>query len=188
MTEPSYFERLYADADDPWQLSSSAYETRKYALTMAALPRPRYGRAFEPGCSIGVLTAQLAHRCDEVEAWDGARSAVEQARARTAASTVTVRQGRIPTEWPEGTFDLVVLSELLYYQDVDERRSTLQRTVQALDPGGHLVAVHWRHRFSEAPSNGDEVHAELLALTALIRMVEHREPDFLLDVWESPPR
>lgn len=186
MTHPSYFERLYADAADPWRLSSSAYEARKYAVTMAALPRSRYARAFEPGCAIGVLSALLAARCDEVVAWDGAASAVEQARGRTSGTAVMVQQQRIPTAWPEGTFDLVVLSELLYFLDVDERCRTLDLTVRSLRPDAHLVAVHWRHAFAEAPSNGDDVHAELRALHGMDRVVEHRETDFLLDVFEAP--
>ncbi len=186
MTHPSYFDRLYADTGDPWQLSSSAYEARKYALTMAALPRFRYSRTFEPGCAIGVLSSLLAARCDEVVAWDGAASAVERARGRTSGTAVVVQHKRIPADWPEGTFDLVVLSELLYFLDVHERRRTLDLTVRSLRPAAHLVAVHWRHAFAEAPSSGDEVHAELLTLRTVDRVVEHRESDFLLDVFEAP--
>ena len=42
--------------------------------------RERYASAFEPGCSIGVLTAQLAPRCDRLLACDVAAAAVESAR------------------------------------------------------------------------------------------------------------
>ena len=65
-----YFEGIYADGPDPWGFETSEYERRKYDLTLAALPRRRYARALEPGCSIGVLTADLARRCDAVEAWE----------------------------------------------------------------------------------------------------------------------
>ena len=57
---PAYFDQLYAVDDDPWQLATSDYEQAKYARTLAALPRSRYGSALEVGCSIGVLTTQLA--------------------------------------------------------------------------------------------------------------------------------
>ena len=53
---PSYFDDMYAANRDPWSLASRWYEQRKYAVTLACLTRPRYRRAFEPGCSIGVLT------------------------------------------------------------------------------------------------------------------------------------
>ena len=77
MTEPGslpagYFEALYAAAPDPWDFEGSDYERGKYAATLAALPQPRYARALEVGCSIGVLTALLAPRCDRLLAvWDG---------------------------------------------------------------------------------------------------------------------
>ena len=50
------------------------YERRKYAITMAMLPLPRYRHAYEPGCSVGVLTELLAARCDHVTATDVAEA------------------------------------------------------------------------------------------------------------------
>ena len=54
-----YFEAMYRESQDPWSLSTRWYERRKYALTVAALPRARYRSAFEPGCSVGELSALL---------------------------------------------------------------------------------------------------------------------------------
>lgn len=185
MTDATYFDQLYARTDDPWGLSTEPYEARKYALTLAALPRARYRRVFEPGCAIGVLTALLAQRCDELLAWDGATVALAQARARVAElGHVTVDEARVPIRWPAGGFDLVVVSELLYFLDAPERASLGDRVLDSLRPEGHLIAVHWRHGFDEASSDGDQVHAELAALPGLRRVVEHVERDFLLDVWE----
>ena len=45
----AYFDRMYADAGDPWELGTRWYEQRKYAITMAVLPYRRYRHAFEPG-------------------------------------------------------------------------------------------------------------------------------------------
>jgi hypothetical protein len=53
---PDYFDRMYADSQDPWDFAGRWYEQRKRALTMASLPRARFRRAFEPGCSIGQLS------------------------------------------------------------------------------------------------------------------------------------
>jgi len=61
---PGYFDALYAASPDPWAFETSAYERAKYAATLDALPARRYRRALEVGCSIGVLTRQLADRCD----------------------------------------------------------------------------------------------------------------------------
>ena len=63
--DAGYFRDMYAASPDPYGLAERWYEARKYALSLALLPRERYGAAFEPGCSIGVLTALLAPRCDQ---------------------------------------------------------------------------------------------------------------------------
>ena len=58
--EAGYFDDMYARSDDPWGFTSRWYERRKYAISLAMLPQERYDSAFEPGCSIGVLTGRLA--------------------------------------------------------------------------------------------------------------------------------
>jgi hypothetical protein len=57
-----YFRRLYAADPDPWAFATSSYERATYDATLAALPCPRYRAGFEIGCSIGVLTRDLAAR------------------------------------------------------------------------------------------------------------------------------
>lgn len=183
MTEPAYFDDLYAHADDPWGLASSQYEARKYALTVAALPRRRYRRVFEPGCAIGVLTSLLASRCDELLAWDVAPRALEQASRRVRAPHVCFALQRVPGDWPQGSFDMIVVSELLYFLSAPDRAGVRDRALASLEPGGHLVAVHWRHAFAEAVIDGDQAHDELAAASDLRRVVHHVESDFRLDVW-----
>ncbi len=114
----SHFDEGYAADPDPWRFASSAYEQRRYDLTVAALPRRRFERAFEPACAIGELTPPARPpRCDEVVAvglLGGGRR-----RGKTAHQRAQRRQlgrlGRCPSDWPDGTFDLVVLSEVGYY-------------------------------------------------------------------------
>ena len=65
-----YFDGMYAASPDPWGFESRWYERRKYAVTMALLPAERYRDAFEPGCSIGVMTGLLAGRCDRLLSCD----------------------------------------------------------------------------------------------------------------------
>jgi SAM-dependent methyltransferase len=189
MTEPGYFDRLYADQDDPWGLETSGYEQRKLGLLMTSLPREGYGNAFEPGCAIGVTTAALAGRCDRLTAMDCAPAAVHQARARLRAhSNVAVVQGCVPDTWPNETFDLIVLSELLYYLDDPARREVAERVVATLAPVGDLAVVHWRHPFAEAATTGDRVHAELadrLTPAGLKILTAHIEDDFRLEVFRA---
>src|SRR5580693_465333 len=116
--DPGHFRERYRASSDPYGLADRWYEARKYAITVALLPRERYGTAFEPGCSIGVLTARLAPRCASLLACDAIDSAVASARTRTARLPgVRVERRMIPRDWPPGEFDLIVFSEILYYFD-----------------------------------------------------------------------
>lgn len=183
-----YFDAMYAANPDPWGLSHRWYEQRKYALTVAALPRQRYRSAFEPGCSVGVLTEQLAGRCDRLLAVDVAAGAVQAARARLAGRPqVVVEQRAIPAGWPAGRFDLVVLSEVGYYLDPPDLGRLVRAATAALEPGGDLVAVHWRHPVADYPLTGDTVHAELAASPGLECTCRHVEADFLLEVYARTP-
>ncbi len=185
MTLPvEYFQRMYAESEDPWGFRSRWYERRKRELTLAALPRPRYTRAFEPGCSVGALTTLLAGRCDALVATDVDESAVASASAAVRDRRhVAVRRLRVPQEWPAGGFDLVVLSEIGYYLDPGDLAILVDRAVASLTDGGTLLACHWRHPVADYPGTGDAVHDALGARPALVRAVGHVEEDFLLDVW-----
>ncbi|QRN80028.1 MAG: methyltransferase domain-containing protein [Nocardiopsis sp. BM-2018] len=189
----AYFDAVYAGSQDPWGFRTRWYEQRKRDLTLSSLPRERYARAFEPGCAIGVLTRGLAARCDEILAWEGAPEAAARARADLAdLPHVEVTRARVPDAWPQGAFDLVVLSELLYYFDDRDLETLLKQTVDSLAAEGTLVAVHWRHPVEDHVRSGDDVHRWASARTDLVRTVQHEERDFLLQVYEGagagPPR
>lgn len=182
--KPSYFDAMYHAAADPWGLASRWYERRKYAITVALLPGERYGRAFEPGCSIGVLTGMLAQRCGDLLSCDGAPPAVAAAQARTRhLPNVTVERRRIPRDWPPGAFDLIVFSEFLYYFGDRDLGDVVDHGMAALRPGGTLLAVHWRHPVAEHSRDGDDVHRVLAARPGLARLVSHWEPDFAAEIY-----
>jgi SAM-dependent methyltransferase len=181
-----HFDGLYQHSEDPYGFATRWYERRKYAVTLAMLPWARYRQAFEPGCSIGVLTAQLAPRCDHLLSCDGAAAAVAAAQARTASfPQVTVEQRRLPQDWPKEAepFDLIVLSELLYYFSDEDLAPIIDAAVATLAPGGTLLAVHWRRPVAFHPRTGDEAHAALAARPELTLQADHREPDFLAQVY-----
>ena len=183
-----HFDGLYDQSADPYGFTSRWYETRKYALSLAMLPWPRYRRAFEPGCSIGVLTAQLAPRCEALLSCDGSAAAVATAQQRTAQfPQVTVEQRLVPADWPAAEFDLIVLSELLYYLSDEDLARTTGLAVDSLAGGGTLLAVHWRRPVPFHPQTGDGAHAALAARPELTLLADHREPDFLAQVYLRAP-
>lgn len=184
--EPSYFEALYAADPDPWRFASSDYEREKYAATLAALPNRRFGRGLEVGCSIGVLTAQLAQQCAQLLAIDVAEAALAQARAR--CPDVEFERRRIPNEWPEGVFDLILLSEVLYYLDRSgiERSAAHART--SLAPGGSVLLVHFLG-LTDYPVSGDEAADIFIATIGLRPARQHRAELYRLDLLDGtcPP-
>jgi len=181
---PEYFDQMYAASADPWGFGTRWYEQRKYGITLALLPAARYIDAFEPGCSVGVLTQQLAARCDHLLSCDSAAAAVTAAAQRTAGQAgVRVDRRLLPQDWPAGTFDLIVFSELLYYFGPGDLELVLRRAVGALRPGGTLIAVHWRHRVPEYPRSGDEVHGVVAVQPGLARLASYADPDFLAEVY-----
>ena len=182
--DAGYFRERYAASPDPYGLAERWYEARKYAITVALLPWQRYGAAFEPGCSVGVLTAMLAARCDNLLACDAVPDAVASARARTAGLPgVRVERREVPGEWPAHSFDLVVFSELLYYFDDADLGQVLSLGLGSLRPGGQILAVHWRHPAPHHPRTGDEVHEDLAAHAGLARLARYRDPDFTAEVY-----
>lgn len=182
--DPGYFRDQYAASPDPYGLADRWYESRKYSLSLALLPRARYGTAFEPGCSIGVLTARLATRCGSLLSCDAVAHAAALARARTAGLPgVRVEQRLLPRDWPAGEFDLIVFSEFLYYFDDGDLNKILRLGLSALRPDGHLLAVHWRHPAPGHPRTGDETHRVLAGHAGLARLGAYRDPDFNAEVY-----
>lgn len=183
-----YFEGLYADSDDPWNFETSAYERKKYETTLAALGGRRFRKALEAGASIGVFTEMLAGHCDELLAVDVSEKAVAAARQRLeGVPHVRVERRTLPEEMPEGPFDLIVASEVLYYFTRDEMLATLIRFEKELAPGGALLAVHWRRETETYPLQGDEVHELLVKNTRLTNIHTIEQPDYRLDLFEDRP-
>lgn len=185
----AYFDRMYASADDPWRLSTRWYEQRKYAITLALLPNQRYRHAFEPGCSIGTMTALLALRCDHVTAVDVADAALRSADARLREAgcrdRVTLTHLSMDETWPPGPFDLLVLSEVAYYFEEDALAEVLRRECARLRPGANVVAAHWRHAVADYPLSGDMAHAVIGRTPGLTSLACYRDPDVVVEAFDN---
>lgn len=152
----AYFDELYASDPDPWKFATSAYEREKYALTLAALPRARYGYALEVGCSIGVLTQDLALRCQHLLALDAAEAPLLEAKRRCAELPgVRFEKMFVPGQWPGGAFDLILLSEMIYYLNANDVSHLASRVARSLRNKADVVLVHWTKE-TDYPLSGDE--------------------------------
>lgn len=186
---PGYFDGVYAASVDPWQFATSDYERAKYEATLAALPKPHFERAFEIGCSIGILTGLLARRCSHLLAVDVSDVALQAARNRLHAQRhVQLQNMVVPQAFPDGDFDLIVLSEVGYYWSLPDLRLASQRISRALRPGAALVLVHWTPPVHDYPLTGDAVHDHFMSLSGDQQPLRHvsasRHATYRLDVFE----
>lgn len=180
----SYFDALYERSPDPWSFETSAYEQAKYRQTLAALPCRRYRRVLEVGCSIGVLTRQLAARCDELVAVEPAARALGRARERCRdLPHIAFLPAQVPGTWPDGTFDLILLSEVVYYLGPSDLARLAERVTTAIRPGGHVELVHWTGK-TDYPLSGDEASQMFIDATAghLEVLVQQRAGKYRLDL------
>ena len=154
---------MYATDPDPWRFATSTYERDKYTATLGALPRSRYVSALEVGCSIGVFTHQLCPRCDALVGIDVVPAVLETARARCAdCPHVSFKLAAVPGDWPDGKFDLILISEVAYYLDRTDLTRLVKRVENALLPDADIVLVHWIG-VTHYPLSGDDAAEGFIA-------------------------
>lgn len=181
------FVAVHLGAADPWGYEDSWYEQRKRALTLAALPEPKYDAGLEIGCSIGTLSAELAQRCGRFLAVDASSAALVRAARRLAPfAGAEARHLTLPQQWPDGNFDLIVVSEVGYYLTTAELGELFGRIAGALAPGGTLLLCHWRHPVSGWELDGDAVHALARDRLRWPTAGLYRERDFVLETFLAP--
>lgn len=162
--EPAWFEALFEQQGDPWQFETSDYEHAKYDHTLASLPRAHYGSAFEVGCANGVLTQRLAPRCDALLAIDVSPTALAAAHARCAdLHQVRFEQRQMPGDAPAQSFDLIVLSEVIYYWDQGDLGRSAEYLRDHVNKGGDMLLVHWTGD-TDYPMSGDGAVERLRSL------------------------
>ena len=181
---PEYFDALYTADRDPWKFATSPYERDKYTLTLNAMPKPRYRSALEVGCSIGVLTRSLASRCDTLIAIDAAQTPLLEARRRCAdLPGVRFEHMFVPDQWPDGVFELILLSEVVYYLSRDDVGRLAAKVINSLPKGGSVILVHWTG-LTNYPLSGDEaadLFIERIGPTCVVERAD-RYAEFRLDV------
>ena len=132
--------------------------------------------------------AGLADRTDDLVASDGSSRAVAATRDRTAVMPhVRVVESDLPEVPLDAPVDLVVAAEFLYY--LDDLAAGVAALWAACAPGAHLACVHWARHPHDGYLSGVQLHG-LLRLSATERgarhLVDHRDDDFVLDVFELP--
>lgn len=117
----------------------------------------RIGRWLEPGARVleigagtGLFVERLAPRAVRYVATDLSAAVVDELRARAAAAPWGARVELLQAqahEPPEGTFDLVILNEVVqYFPSADYLHRVLDEAARRVAPGGTLFIGGVRHR------------------------------------------
>lgn len=178
----TYFDEMYASDPDPWRFRTSAYESAKYQASVAAIDQRRYRSGLEIGCSIGVLSAQIAPLCDTFLGLDISEQPLVAARMACAGwPAAHFARMQVPQEWPEGRFDLIVLSEVLYFLNAEDIAATSDRVCASLLPGGRVLLVNWLGAHT-TPQPGDVAADLFIGRAGLKQEAQGRQPLYRLDL------
>jgi cyclopropane fatty-acyl-phospholipid synthase-like methyltransferase len=170
-----HFQRIYESSTDPWNMLGSGYEAAKYQHTLGMLEGRHFAVGLEVGCSIGVLTSLLATRCTTLLAVDIVEAPLGLARARCAdLPQVQFARMQAPQEWPSQIFDLVVLSEILYFLSPDDIAYCARRVAGGTSPDAVLLLVNWLGQ-SDDPNTGDEAADQFIEALAGLFHVDQAE-------------
>lgn len=144
----SYFDQLWSTGD-PWALETADYDQQKDDYLLTLLTDRRYKRALEVGCGGGTFSAKLTRVVDDLVAVDVSALAIEAARERDEPlDAVTFRVANIMDYdvVGEGPWDLVVLSETIYYvgwlYPYFDVAWLAHQLFAATRPGGRLLLVN----------------------------------------------
>lgn len=144
-------EKFYSRRD-PWNYSKDPDDARRKNELLSVLPARDWQRVLDIGCGDGFVTFDLPGR--SVLGVDISPSAIKWAQEIRAGRTDAERFQFACTSIFElradalGTFDLVVVTGVLYTQYIGKAFSVaLQRIDALLQPGGVLASCHiddWR--------------------------------------------
>lgn len=182
----AHFEGLYRKKEDPWNYTQSPYEQEKYEKTLKAIPED-VSSILEVGTSEGVFTEYLLKAGKHVLGIDISQTALERAKRRLTpyGNQVTLRKLDIVRDRLEGTFDLILASEVLYYLGGRNILLSLEeKFFHHLRDGGYLLLVHFY------PS-GKCIHDLFLERGRFRKVFEeivyHPERDYIITLLQKRP-
>ncbi len=178
-TTQAYFKKLYDFEADPFHNWDNSYEVTKRQKALSLLSRPYYDSIFEPACGNGSFTKDLAEITRYILASDWSYSALTQAMKHCQGqSQIEFLLADFPSDLPPHRFDLIVLSEVLYYFSVEQQKEVYHALRKIAKEDAEILLVHWRGKSQDYPSHGDEVHL-LARSSGLFRTIrEEQSPKY----------
>lgn len=180
-TDRHYFQKLYETSVDPFHNWRNDYEDSKRAQALKLLQKPFYRTAFEPGCGNGALSRDLSTRSGQLTSVDWSADALRAASLHCAGiPNIDFYEMDFPAILPHKTFDLMMVSELLYYFSDMRLKKFFASIPEIVKPGGEVMLIHWRGASDDYPSVGDAVHDEFHKLQTVRHLQVFEHPQYLI--------
>jgi LmbE family N-acetylglucosaminyl deacetylase/2-polyprenyl-3-methyl-5-hydroxy-6-metoxy-1,4-benzoquinol methylase len=180
-----HFETMFRKSPDPWHYDTEAYEADRFERTVAALGGKMFKRALELGCANGALTSKLISHCDTLVATDVSHAALGAARRRLGdVLAVTFVQGQLPHDVPEGQFDLIVVSDMLYYLGLQGVAKLMEVLEDRADPRCRIVMTNYLGETECALSGEMAAEIALAHLPGWTKVAAERTALLRIDVLE----
>ncbi|MDO4917691.1 MAG: PIG-L family deacetylase [Rothia sp. (in: high G+C Gram-positive bacteria)] len=178
------FDAVHRRKSDPWDLFTSPYEIDKRQNFIDALSSAQPHRTLEIGCSSGALSLALSNISAQVVAVDSSAQALQVARQNTAsATTIDFQQLIIPQQWPEGTFDLFVLSETGFYFSHEQLSRVFDLMEHSSAPDFRVALCHWRGEINDWPLDAQQVHAQAALRWGSFLEYTQETTDYVIDIY-----
>jgi hypothetical protein len=111
----------------------------------------------------------LAPCCASLLGIDIVEYPLQAARARCAdQKQVRFERMRAPMQWPGGRFDLIILSEVLYFLSPDDIARCARQVGGSVLPGAIVLLVNWLGQ-SDDPCSGDQAAERFIFETSAAR-------------------
>jgi 2-polyprenyl-3-methyl-5-hydroxy-6-metoxy-1,4-benzoquinol methylase len=138
---------VFYKLSDPWGYQDNIDDSRRKGELLSALPARKYKRTLDIGCGNGYITFDLPG--DYVMGIDYSSAAIDWCLSKLSHSTspqkYNFHQSSIFDLRTEdiGTFDLILITGVLYPQYIGKAMSSIRLIVDnLLAPGGNLLSCH----------------------------------------------
>lgn len=139
----NYFNFLYRQ-EDPYLVEKPEVKA-KFDRAFALLDGFKGQKGLEIGCGEGRITHYLAAKVEQVIACDISSLAIKRAREiNRDSSRIEYRVADILTTNLTEKYDLIFCSEVLYYLNQQQLKSTIQKIINILEKQGKLLLLHAR--------------------------------------------
>jgi 2-polyprenyl-3-methyl-5-hydroxy-6-metoxy-1,4-benzoquinol methylase len=200
VTQSRYAE-IFATRRDPFGYEREGFEFEKFQAAIelldAARNDARFGRAWEIGCAEGAFTTQLAPRCERLIAVDYIPLVLERARARCGEfANISFTKWDLTTDPAPGSFDLIVIMDVLGSFERRDVRRARDKLVSALAPGGYLLFGDclgdlYRRRIEDSwwarllLRGARNIHRSVAAHPALVEVARRETPMHVLALFRN---